>query len=123
MKPSVSTCVMCGAMGALVDDLCATCHNQIFWSSLGRVSAIPPLPDELRGLERPDYGPTEMFGGAGDEYDEPDDDEITCPSCGSADVSYVGEAYDEDEYIGSSYDCNDCGRRFAGFNGMTGSDD
>ena len=44
----------------------------------------------------------------------PGDDEIVtvCPKCKSDDILYIGEAFEEDHYIGSSYDCLDCGHRF-----------
>lgn len=44
----------------------------------------------------------------------PDEDEIrmVCPNCGSEDYVYVAEVYDDDEYLGSGYDCNECGRSF-----------
>jgi len=50
-------------------------------------------------------------------HDDPDDViqssdfqdvQMVCPQCGSSEFAYVGEAYDEDEYQGSSYDCFDC---------------
>lgn len=44
----------------------------------------------------------------------PDEKEIqlVCPTCGSDDFMYAGEAYDDDQYLGSSYDCQECGRAF-----------
>lgn len=36
-------------------------------------------------------------------------DIFPCPYCGSEDNEYIGELYEEDDYIGSDYKCMECG--------------
>lgn len=38
--------------------------------------------------------------------------EIACDQCGGIDVEYVGEAYDDEHYIGSHWHCLECGHEF-----------
>lgn len=47
-----------------------------------------------------------------DWFPDEDNYRLVCPTCGSDDFIYAGEAYDDDQYLGSSYDCQDCGRSF-----------
>jgi len=35
-----------------------------------------------------------------------------CPRCGSLLLSYKGEAYDDEEHLGSAYECEECGHNF-----------
>lgn len=35
-----------------------------------------------------------------------------CINCGKPTIEYVGEAYDDDEYLGSHYECSNCDFRF-----------
>lgn len=44
-----------------------------------------------------------------DEFEEP---ELACPSCGEENYEYAGEAYDDEEHLGSSYHCLECGHDF-----------
>lgn len=45
----------------------------------------------------------------------PDEDDIrvVCPDCSSGKLDYKGEAWDDDFFIGSRYQCRDCGSRFS----------
>lgn len=43
--------------------------------------------------------------------EEPPDIAI-CPYCKSSLGEYEGEAYDDDEYLGSQYRCTECGETF-----------
>jgi len=53
-----------------------------------------------------------------DELDPFDDDylyeepELACPNCGEENYYYVAEVYDDEEHIGSSYHCEECGHEF-----------
>jgi len=44
----------------------------------------------------------------------PDEDDIRlcCPFCGHDVLLYAGEAYDDLDYMGSSYECGECGHKF-----------
>ena len=47
-----------------------------------------------------------------DDFDDwqPDSEiYVHCRECGSTDLEYCGEVYDDDEPVGSSYKCHDCG--------------
>ena len=35
-----------------------------------------------------------------------------CPQCGQDTIEYVGESYDEEEHLGSLYECSNCDFRF-----------
>lgn len=35
-----------------------------------------------------------------------------CPNCGEQTITYIGEAYDDEEYLGSSYECLNCDFNF-----------
>jgi uncharacterized Zn finger protein len=37
---------------------------------------------------------------------------IKCEQCSSVDVEYLGEAYDDEEYLGHERRCRECGRQF-----------
>lgn len=51
-----------------------------------------------------------------DYPDDDDDDEmdyLACARCGSdGEFDYIGEVYDDDQYLGSSYKCEECGYEF-----------
>lgn len=51
-----------------------------------------------------------------DEWLPDDDDlldpELACPMCGEELCEYIGEAYDDEEHIGCSYRCDECGHEF-----------
>lgn len=47
-----------------------------------------------------------------DDFIDIEEYQLVCPHCGSSDFAYIGEAFDDDQYLGSSYDCNDCGHSF-----------
>ena len=34
-----------------------------------------------------------------------------CEFCGSLDMEYLGETYDDEEHLGSTYQCLECGHR------------
>ena len=35
-----------------------------------------------------------------------------CPQCGQETIEYIGESYDDEEYLGSHYECSNCDFRF-----------
>lgn len=36
----------------------------------------------------------------------------TCPQCGTASIEYLGETYDDEEYLGATYECQFCDFHF-----------
>lgn len=44
----------------------------------------------------------------------PEDEDFTaCPACGSTSVEYMGEQYDDEHHVGSSYRCLECEHKFS----------
>lgn len=35
-----------------------------------------------------------------------------CPQCGEQTIVYIGEAYDDEEYLGSAFECMNCDFNF-----------
>lgn len=49
-----------------------------------------------------------------DDIDDFADVDVVCPYCGEQTaIEYVGEAYDDEAHIGSSYNCLECGHKFS----------
>jgi len=51
------------------------------------------------------------------------DYQIVCERCGGIDVEYIGEAYDDEQYLGSAWNCLECGHRFNQFENEDWFDD
>lgn len=49
-----------------------------------------------------------------DEYPQDADDMVYCPTCGSADLHFRHDIFDEEFgiVVASAFTCNDCGHRF-----------
>jgi DNA-directed RNA polymerase subunit M/transcription elongation factor TFIIS len=55
-----------------------------------------------------------MMNEEGLEPEEGDEEEfVTCPYCGEQEnLAYTGEMWDDEAYMGSGYECQECGHRF-----------
>lgn len=42
-------------------------------------------------------------------FEDEADIEIRCPACNSIAGEYMGEAYDDEDYLGAEFHCADCG--------------
>lgn len=76
---------------------------------------IPPAP-EWFDFDREDKtmetDPTPDIDILSDQDPEPSG-WLDCPQCGSTDMEYAGELYDDEEHVGSYYECRECGHRFS----------
>lgn len=75
------------------------------WFDLERIEKMPDFSEFYPG--------TDPASAADDDSLDWDDIEtMECPICGGGNLTYNGELYDDEEHLGSSYECDQCGHHF-----------